>query len=108
MSAIVGICHHCEILRHVDTADENGFDIVAMSLTSEGHPGIIVAFRVFFEGGFRFNVFSIGVVVGDQDRSPFLGEFKREASARFQESRGAVRSAVEMDGVRYPLRSRRN
>jgi len=96
MGAIVGICHHCEILRHVDTADENGFDIVAMSFTSEGHPGIIMAFRVFLEGGFWFNVFLIGVVVGDQGRPSFLGEFKREAGARFQEPRVAVRSAVEM------------
>lgn len=96
MSVIVGICHHCEILRHVDAADENGFDIVAMSLASKGHPGIIMAFRVFFKGGFWFNVFPIGVVVGDQGRSSFLCEFEREAGTGFQESRVKVRSTVEI------------
>ena len=55
-----------------------------------------MAFRVFFEGGFGFNVLPISVVVGDQGRSSFLGEFKREAGARLQESRVTVRNAVEM------------
>jgi len=55
-----------------------------------------MTFRVFFKGGFIFNVFPISAVVGDQGCSLPLGEFKREACARFQEPRVTVRDAVEM------------
>jgi hypothetical protein len=66
MGAIVRISHHREIPCHVDAGDEDGFDIVAMSrITSEGYPGIVVALRVFFKGGFEFNVFPISAVLGD-------------------------------------------
>lgn len=83
IGVVVGICHHCEVLRHIDAANKNRFDIVTVSPTSEGYPGTVMAFRVFFEGGFGFNVFPISVIVSDKGRSSFLGEFKREAGARF-------------------------
>jgi hypothetical protein len=51
--------------------------------------------RVFFKGGFEFDVFPISVVLRDQGRSLFLGEFKREADAGFQESRASMRNAAK-------------
>jgi len=66
MGAMVRICYHREIFRHVDTADEDRFDIVAMSLVaSESHPGIIITFRVFCKSGFEFDVFPINGVLCD-------------------------------------------
>ena len=50
--------------------------------------------RVFFEGPFEFNVFPVSGVLGDQGRSLFLGECKREFSAGFQKSRVTMRDAV--------------
>ena len=96
LGAIVGICHHCEILRHIDAANEDRLDIVAVSPTSECHPRIIMAFRVFFEGGFGFDILPVSMVIGDKGRPSFLSEFKREAGARFQESKVTVRNAAEM------------
>jgi len=66
MGTVVRICYHCEILRHVDTTDEDWFDIISMSLVaSESHPGIIIAFRVFCKSGFEFDVFPINGVLCD-------------------------------------------
>lgn len=65
MRAIVRIRYHREISCHVDAGDEDGFDIVAMPcITGEGDPGIVMAFYVFFKGGFEFNVFPICPVLG--------------------------------------------
>ena len=66
MRAVVRIRHHREIPCHVDSGDEYGFDVVSMSCTpSERHPGIVMALRVFFKGGFVFGVLQISVVLGD-------------------------------------------
>ena len=84
MRAIVRICNHREIPCHVDASDEDGFDIVAMSsVTSEGHPGVIMALCVFFKGGFEFDVFSICAVLGHYGCALFLSELKREAGTGF-------------------------
>lgn len=75
--SIVRVRDHREVPRHVDPGDEDGFDIVAMSgITGEGYPGIIMALRVFFKGGFQLDVFPISAVLGDQSRSLFLSELK--------------------------------
>ena len=64
MGAIVRICDHREVPCHVDTSDEDGFDIVAMPcVASEGYPGIIMAFCIFLKGGFEFDVFPICAVL---------------------------------------------
>ena len=81
--AIIGIRYHREILCHIDAGDENRSDIAAM-FGGELYPGIIMFLHVFFEHGLMFYVFPIGVVSGDQCRSPFLGEFKRKSGSRFQ------------------------
>jgi len=66
MGAIVRIRYHREIPRHVDASDEDRFDIVAVSrIPSKHYPGIIVALRVFFKGGFEFDVFPMGAVLRD-------------------------------------------
>jgi len=66
MRAVGRIRHHREIPCHVDPGDEDGSDVVAMScITSEVHPGIVMAFRVFFKGGFVFDIFQISAVLGD-------------------------------------------
>ena len=101
MCAIVRICNHREISCHIDAGDKDGFDIVTMScVTSEGHPGVIMAFRVFFKGGFEFDVFSICAVLGDQGCTLFLGKLKRETGTGFQEPWGTMRDVVraELDG----------
>jgi len=54
-----------------------------------------MAFCVFFKSGLMFNVFSISAVLGDQGRSLFLGELKREAGAGFQEPIVVMRDTVE-------------
>ena len=88
MCAIVRIRYHREIPCHVDTGDEDRFDIVAMSrITSEGDPGIVMALYVFFKGGFEFNIFPICPILGYQGRPLFLSEFKRKAGTGFQEAR---------------------
>lgn len=97
MGAIVRIRDHREIPCHIDAGDEDGFDIVAMScITSEGNPGIVMALRVFFKGRFEFDVLPIRVILGNQGRPLFLGEFEREAGAGFQEARVTVRDTVEI------------
>lgn len=74
---IFRICHHREVPCHIDASDEDGFDIVAMLfIASEVYPGIVMALRVFFEGGFAFNIFLTSLVLGDKDRSLFSGELK--------------------------------
>ena len=66
ISAIVRIRYHCEIPCHVDAGYEDGFYIVTvLRITSEGYPGIVMALRVFFKGGFSFNVLPISTVLGD-------------------------------------------
>ena len=96
MCAIIRVRHHREVLRHVDSGDDDWFDVVTVScITSEGYPGVIMAFCVFFKSGLMFNVFSISAVLGDQGRSLFLGELKREAGAGFQEPIVVMRDTVE-------------
>ena len=59
-----------------------------LDITNEGHPGIVMTPGVFFEGGYTFNIFRTGLVLGDKDRSLFPGELKRDIEAEFQESGG--------------------
>ena len=96
MDTVGGISHQREIHRHVDASNENRLGIVLASLTSKRCPGIAFTFRVFFKGDFDFNALQIGAVVGDQGRSPSLGESKQEAGIGLRESRVIVRNAVNM------------
>ena len=97
VGAIIRIRDHRKIPCHVDTSDEDRFDIVAMSrVASEGYPGIVMALYVFFKGGLEFDVLPIGAVLGHQGRPLFLGEFKRETGAGFQESGVKMRNAVRI------------
>jgi len=101
VSAIVRVRNHCEIPCHVDTSDEDGFDIVAMArVASEGYPGIVMAHCVFFEGGLELDVLSVRAVLGHQGRPLFLGELKRETDTGFQDSRVTVRNAV---GIKFDV-----
>ena len=56
-----------------------------------------MALCVFVKDCFGFNVFPISEIFGDEGCPLFLGEFKRKASARLQESRVMVRNMVEME-----------
>lgn len=65
VGVVVGICYHCKILRHVNTADENRSYVVAMPLAGEGYPRIVMTFRILFEGGLGFDIFPISGMVGN-------------------------------------------
>jgi hypothetical protein len=100
MRAIIRVRHHRKVLRHVDPGDEDWFYVVPMSrIASEGYPGVVMTFRIFFKSGLMFDVFSISAVLGDQGRSLFLGELKREADAGFQESIVTMRNTVGERGT---------
>jgi hypothetical protein len=81
--AIVGICDHRKVLCHVNPGDEDGFDVATMKWASERYPGIIMSLRVFFKDGLVFNVLPICVVICNQRRPLFFGEFKRDVGAGF-------------------------
>jgi hypothetical protein len=53
VDGVVRISHHHEILGHVDSGDDDRLDVIAVSsLAGEPDPGIVMAFRVCFKGGF--------------------------------------------------------
>ena len=97
MGTIVRISDHREVPCHVDTSDEDGLDIVAMSrVASEGYPRIVMALCVFFKGGFELDIFPICAVLRHKGRPLFLCELKRKTGAGFQESRVTMGNVVRI------------
>ena len=75
--AIVRIRYHRKVPCHVDTSNEDRFDIIAMSCAAtERNPGIVVVFRVFFKDEFKFDVFPISGVLCDKRCPLFLVKFE--------------------------------
>lgn len=81
---------------HVNTGNENRFNIADCLVTRKGYPGIVMPFCVFFKGSFANDVFLKSAVFSDQSCSLFLGEFKREADTGPHGSREPVRDATRI------------